>query len=677
MKNLFKEWYQPQEEFVVRNPLFPIEQIFKWRADTEAGAEQSKQVLVEQLRQFYLTPIVQEAVYVASPDLYEQLLLWLGGKIDRRERKEKLELSLVKYMIRMSTRCTPYGLFASCTVGRFSDTTQFKMGDKELLERHGRLDMEYVCQLHGHLLKEPEIRDQLLFFPNTSLYRIGDSWRYLEHRMLKEFGRSYHLVDIGHSDYLENLLLVAKEGARITDLAKVIADDMVSIDKAVDFVYELVDSQVLVDEMQPFLTGQEYFSILLSKISSLRQTEKYTEQLVTIAGQFKELGKTGGIDRFKHYGEISRCIEELGIPLTAKIHLQVDGYRRGMCDLNRKVSEEVLRGASVLQILTAASISKDPFAEFKTSFTTRYEGRWVPLNEVLDSEAGIGYGKFANAGLEESPLIANLAFSNEAKPELVQEPELFKWQMCVEAINHHKKEVVIDDSLLEALSLQPFSADSLPDSISIMVKISASEEEEIDKGNYDIILQPPFGPSGGNLLSRFCHLNQDMEKLVRSLLETEEEQNKDAVFAEVVHLPESRVGNILLRPRLRKYEIPYLCGSGLEKEFQIDVNDLLVGIEKNKIVLFSKRLNKEVVPRLTTAHNYHSTTVPLYRFLCDLQFQNIRTIGWQWGILESLPFLPRVRYGRFIFSKARWRLTKEDMYRVVAKGTESDFFDEF
>jgi hypothetical protein len=151
---------------------------------------------------------------VGSPDLHEQLLLWLDNKIEKPDKKEKTELSLAKYMIRMCTRCTPYGLFASCSAGNFSDVSQIMLADKTTLQRLGRLDMDYVCELHSHLLKQKEIRDQLLFYPNTSLYRIGDQRRYVEHRFHKETGRSYHIVEVDNSIYIEKYFLRQKKAAQ-------------------------------------------------------------------------------------------------------------------------------------------------------------------------------------------------------------------------------------------------------------------------------------------------------------------------------------------------------------------------------------------------------------------------------------------------------------------------------
>src|SRR5215471_9270052 len=225
LKNYFKDWYQPQEAFVVRNPLFPVEQFLKWRVDDELNSDRANEVLRKYLREFYMQPIAQEALYVGSPDLHEQLFLWLDNKIEKPDKKEKTELSLVKYMIRMCTRCTPYGLFASCTSGKMDDTTEIHLTDKNFLQRHARLDMDYVCEAHAHLLKQKEISGQLRFFLNNSLYSMGDQWRYIEHRFKKETGRSYHLVQIDKSVYLEKIFEAAKKGNTPNALAACISDD--------------------------------------------------------------------------------------------------------------------------------------------------------------------------------------------------------------------------------------------------------------------------------------------------------------------------------------------------------------------------------------------------------------------------------------------------------------------
>ena len=101
------------------------------------------------------------------------------------------------------------------------------------------------------------------------------------------------------------------------------------------------------------------------------------------------------------------------IPFHIKTLIQVDSYRPASCSINNKLSDELLKGASLLQLLTTDGSIKDSFTDFKTAFINRYEGQWVSLAEVLDTESGIGYGKFATSGMEESPLIDKLPLATE------------------------------------------------------------------------------------------------------------------------------------------------------------------------------------------------------------------------------------------------------------------------
>jgi thiopeptide-type bacteriocin biosynthesis protein len=146
----------------------------------------------------------------------------------------------------------------------------------------------------------------------------------------------------------------------------------------------------------------------------------------------------------------------------------------------------------------------------------------------------------------------------------------------------------------------------------------------------------------------------------------------DAVFAEVVHLSEGRVANILCRPVLRDYEIPFLGRSGAPRDRQLPPDDLLVSVVGDRVVLKSKRLGREVLPRLTSAHNYQSRSLGVYRFLGMLQRQGSVSFQWGWGgAFADAPFLPRVRYGKAVLYRARWRLGPEELARLREQGADS------
>ncbi|HEY0553327.1 MAG TPA: thiopeptide-type bacteriocin biosynthesis protein, partial [Thermoanaerobaculia bacterium] len=118
--------------------------------------------------------------------------------------------------------------------------------------------------------------------------------------------------------------------------------------------------------------------------------------------------------------------------------------------------------------------------------------------------------------------------------------------------------------------------------------------------------------------------------------------------------------------------IPFLGRSGAPPERQIPVSDLRVSVEGSRIVLRSARLGKEVIPRLTSAHNFWRGSLGVYRFLCILQSQGVLGgVGWSWGPLESAPFLPRVTCGRLVLARASWWMTQDEI-KALTKATGAE-----
>ncbi len=63
----------------------------------------------------------REALYLASPELIK--VAENHQKLSN-DKKFRFEISLLKYLIRTATRCTPFGLFSGCSIGMISNHTQ-------------------------------------------------------------------------------------------------------------------------------------------------------------------------------------------------------------------------------------------------------------------------------------------------------------------------------------------------------------------------------------------------------------------------------------------------------------------------------------------------------------------------------------------------------------------------
>ena len=175
----------------------------------------------------------------------------------------------------------------------------------------------------------------------------------------------------------------------------------------------------------------------------------------------------------------------------------------------------------------------------------------------------------------------------------------------------------------------------VPDTLSAFTEVLKIDHQER-------LVVNGLSANAGNLLARFSYGDAQLLEHLKQITNLEQQMQPDKIIAEIAHLPEARTGNILKRPHLREYEIPYLAKSTLPLSQQITIDDLWVSIQNNRIILTSKKRNKEVLPRLTNAHNYESKALPIYHFLCDLQSQNKKTsLGFSWPRLaDDHPFLP-------------------------------------
>ena len=78
----------------------------------------------------------------------------------------------------------------------------------------------------------------------------------------------------------------------------------------------------------------------------------------------------------------------------------------------------------------------------------------------------------------------------------------------------------------------------LPDALEVFARIAATSADAIDRGQFHVLIQGASGPSGARLLGRFCHADAELRCCVEDHLRVEEEHQPDAIFAEIVHLPE-------------------------------------------------------------------------------------------------------------------------------------------
>jgi thiopeptide-type bacteriocin biosynthesis protein len=666
---------------ILRTPLLPIDDLLQWssglsasHADAhslEAAVAADVALLRERLRSTLDRPEVREAIFVASMLLEEEIELW--RQRPDGERGQKLERALVRYFSRMTTRPTPFGLFAGVSTIRLADRTHLAIAERERYTRHTRLDNGFIHTLVGKLRTIPTVACDIVLRPNGTLYRVGGTVRFAAGR-LHNGVRVYRLLTLDSDRLLEATLERARNGATAADLVTgVIADterfrdeaDMFTEQEARDYLAHLVRHGVLVDELDPPVTGAAPLDAVLARLNDLAGCAHATDAMRRVRSDLQDLDALGlGVapERYRIVVERLRRITGDG-PDTGdngpSNPFQVDMAKPAPGGtVGPTVLAEVARALSILPRLQHPE--SGPLDDFRARFSERYEDREVPLLEALDEELGVGLrGRTVEDG-SGVPLLEGLQFPARPERNLAawgrREAHLLKL-LCRATQNGAMTIELGEEDLTRMAAPQ---AAELPDAFSVSVTVAARSGEAVNRGEFQLLFAGADGPSGARTSGRFCHLEPDILASVTQHLRAEERLRPDAVFAEVAHLPEGRVGNILSRPALREYEIPLLTTSGMPADRQIDLGDLTLQVEGGRLTLRSTRLQREVVPRLTTAHNY-ALGFSIYRFLCMMQHQGTSSVGWSWGPLESARFLPRVVHGRIVFALARWLVDDEDL----------------
>ncbi|HZF07481.1 MAG TPA: lantibiotic dehydratase [Thermoanaerobaculia bacterium] len=695
----------PSGFFAFRTPLLPFEELEAWSAGLTAlsavddpaalaAALAADQTLLRtRLQEALERPEIAEALFLASPSLFDGMEVW--RKDPDSKKGKRVESALVRYFQRMAARATPFGLFSGCSLGPVATdgdpaagetaaeaaepvNTRLDLAPRADYQRHTRLDMDYLFALAEDLGRDPALRRELLYRPNSSLYQAAGRWRYAEARLDGKV-RSHHLVALDSSEYLDATLERAARGATAAELAQALVaadpDGEITLEDAEGFLTELIDGQILVSDLQPPVTGPEAIHDLVAQLGGLPSGATAAAELEQARRTLEELDAAGVGASPERYREVARRLEQLPTSVELSRLFQVDMVKPcAVAGLGAELVRELLAGVALLHRLASRS-RQEVFERFRQDFSDRYgDGRWVPLTEVLDEEVGIGFEKSGAAGAEASPLLRGIGLAGTpAEPTIPWgTPQALLLRKLTEALGEGRLEITLDAKDLERLaSGEP---PPLPDAFEVMATLAAESPAALAEGRYRVLLKGAAGPSGAPLLGRFCHADPALHRAVEAHLQEEEALKPDAIFAEVVHLPQGRIGNILSRPVLRRHEIPFLGRSGTLPEHQIPVTDLLVSIVGQRIVLRSRRFGREVIPRLTSAHNFVRGSLGVYRFLCVLQSQGLASgLGWSWGALDSAPFLPRVTTGRLVLSRARWRMTEAEI-QALAKPKGADRF---
>jgi hypothetical protein len=631
------------------------------------------------LRRTLARPEVAEALRLASPSLHEEIDIWRASPDGERGRS--IEQALTRYVARMATRATPFGLFAGVAWGEVRDTqrtTELYFIQGASAQRRTRVDSEVLTDILHIFAGRSDVQGKLRYVPNSTIAGLAGQITFLQQRSTHaDRGSRRVLVPAAMtaSEAVSAALVFARGGVTLEDLARALLrhDPRHAESDVHVFCKHLVEAQLLVADFGLRATDSDPLRTAIAELRAMGCLDA-ADALQTLEKSLQELDEQGVGASHRAYAAVLEVIAGLlsesdGAPARAgsggagprkldERALQVDVASGATGHVGSSVIHEVEKVTRILHRVMPTRV--DPaLASFRAGFLRRFGQREVPLVLALDEELGVGFGPAQRPH-------AGLASSLPLSPRVESTPWLAKHSVLLRRIQdvtmRDELELILTEE--DLLALTEVSDESLPDAFGAHVRLAAATTGSGCSGGFQVFLEKMQGPSGARRLGRFCRLSPDLEVLVREHIEAEQALRPDALLAEIVHLGTPRDGNVVGRPALRAHEIAY-GGRGSAHGEQVLLEDLVVTVTDERVVLRCARRNRQVLPRLSAAHS-PTGGLSLYRFLLALQQQGSEGAQWSWGPLEDAPFLPRVRIGRTVVSRARWNIEAREVDAIVA-----------
>lgn len=639
--------------FLVRTPVFP----FKHLLDFYKSSDPEEEIL----QLFKTNSIFRESVYLYSKTLYSETWKLDNDRIrGEKERKTKVTHSLIKYFARMCYRSTPFGVSAGTHFGDFQEKQNLALNFNN---RSLKISSDIISKVIIKLNAVPELREQLNFTTNNTLFKRGLKYHYMERGNNPNIF-DFKAVKVDRNEIIDEIIDLCKSPKHYSALYHhLLVKKEFSKEEINEFLNELIDCEIVISDLQYNVLDPLYQYKLLEQLEILNgkldisEIQDFLKIYKRALSNLKEVENTSLDDykALKLIKEVDSLFNSWNINGPSIIQVDIIGSKEA--ELSQEIKNSLKKHFDIFFHLDTFLSKNDKLKTFTVSFKERYNNRSVALLEVLDPETGIGY-PVQNFEREKSFLLERIDLQEKS----FNLPSYSNWDIFLldkyeNFLRNDDNEIIISENDLEFIKGEKVN---FPETILFSGNL-------LSEGNKPLFNVDSIRVGGANYTAgRFSYGSNKADTFSENLASFEIAQlPKDEIFAEVNHFSQPRLGNISLRNNYYKYHIP-VWNPGLKEEGEIPLGDLFLKLIGDKVVLFSKNLQKRVIPRISCAQNTTILTNSIYNFLGELgNPEFLKT--WEWGLLKTRNHLPRVVYKNYILTKERWVVTLNVVFKNKEK----------
>lgn len=259
--------YRPLDFCMVRTPVLSIDTYNR----LTAFPEQSAQSLLD-LSQ---NSLIREAIAVASLSLADSLSQLHNEHPPRK--KEQVRRSLFHYLIRMSTRPTPFGLFSGVAYAEWDQQAALEIGSHTAHRKRSRPDMEWLLQIVRNLERDPRVVHQLNVQTNSLRYMAGSRiklpyvTRYGQRDNHDEQSPFSEEISIRATPVVQQALAAAEQPIPFSDLFRQFhqAYPDTPREKISRFLEQLFQQEFLISDLRPPLTSPSPLAWVIERLHQI------------------------------------------------------------------------------------------------------------------------------------------------------------------------------------------------------------------------------------------------------------------------------------------------------------------------------------------------------------------------------------------------------------------------
>ncbi len=614
-------------------------------------------------------PGFAEAVAQASPSLAQRVEAICSGEAAAVKQLRRATVGAASYLLRALGRPTPFGLFAGVAPIAWASMAEAGWGTAH--QPVVRADTQWLAAVIDQIEGNLQVLEHLTVVFTNLAVRRGERW-------WAPFGPNR--VSVRDTRAVRAVRDATTMPVRVGELVDLLAESFGADRRVVSaMVADLVRQGFLITCLRAPYTVTDPLAHLLDRLSELDigvvpgPVWRLVRDLLTVRTGIARLNQEASSRAEPGLSCAAVTARMRAISTAGRTPIATDLRLDCQVRVPEHVAAELGRAAGVLLRLTRHPAGWPAWRDFHGAFCARYgSGTLVPVADVIDPDAGLGYP----AGYPGSVL-----------PEPVDRPSVrderllaLAWQALADSAQAKGcREIVLTDAMIDALTDgQQLDPGRIPPHVELAARIHATSVQAVDDGEYALTVAP--ARAGGTLTSRFTATmtGSGLEQVYRALPtgragalavqlsfgpaypHAENVCRVPAYLPHVLSLGEHRTPAPdspdldIAEPRLAEPDVSVIA-----------LDDVAVTATHDALHLVSLSHHRVIEPQVFHALALDKQPPPLVRFLAHLPRAYCAT--WtvlDWGPAgERLPYLPRIRYGRSILARARWRIPAAELPR--------------